>query len=186
MIRILNFILIGALSLACTCEDCEPEDNAFLLDAGSPSASAPDAGSTQPTGTCNAQVVIEFYTDDDCVTKVTGAQSTRTYDTTQSCFSWTGNSAAGENSVTNFQCFRDRLCYTQHPASLACDVSRPTNEEAKTNDCVLDTQNPNGNVIYARIISGTENCPEPPDGFECPVSEPGEGTTGINACKTEP
>lgn len=145
-----------------------------------------ESNSSTPTGTCNAQVVIEFYTDSDCTTKVSAAEPTRTYDTTQSCFSWTGNSAAGENSATNFQCFRDRLCYTQHPASLACDISRPTNKEAKTDECVLDTSNPNGGAIYAKIVSGTENCPEAPAGFECPVSASGEGTTGIAACTTEP
>ena len=145
-----------------------------------------NSNSNTSEGTCNAQVVLEFYTDANCTTKVTAAEPTRTYDTTQSCFSWTGNSAAGENSATNFRCFRDRLCYTQHPASLSCDISRPTNKEAKTDECVLDTSNPNGGAIYAKIISGTESCPEAPAGFECPVSAGGEGTTGIAACTTEP
>ncbi len=139
----------------------------------------------EPTGTCNAQVVLGFYTDADCTVEVSAASATRTYDTNMSCFGWEGNSAAGENSATNFQCYRDRLCYSQHPATLTCDGNRFTDKEARTDACVLDTENPNGGAIYAKIVSGTESCPEAPAGFECPASEPGEGTPGIAACRSQ-
>lgn len=136
---------------------------------------------------CTAQVEIGFFSDPECTQLVTGASPTRVYDTTQSCFSWEGNSAAGENSATRFQCFRDRVCYTQHPATLSCDNPTPTNKEARTDECVLDTQTPDGSrAIYAKIIGGTEGCPEAPADFECPLSEPQQGTTGIEACSMEP
>lgn len=170
-------------------QSTSPDAGTVVEDAstGSPDAETgnPDASSGTAED-CTAQVVIQFYTDANCTTVVSAASPTRTYDTTQSCFSWSGNSAAGENSVTNFKCFRDRLCYTQHPRTLACDNSRPTNKEARTDECVLDTQNPNGGAIYAKIISGTESCPEPPAGYECPLSAEGQGTTGIAACTMEP
>lgn len=141
----------------------------------------------ESSGTCNAQVEIGFFTDADCTQPVMASEPTRVYDTTQACFSWEGNSAAGENSATRFQCFRDRLCYTQHPATLSCDLGSPTNKEARTDECVLDTQTPDGSrAIYAKVIRGTENCPEAPEGFECPVSNLREGTSGVAACTTEP
>ncbi len=156
---------------------------AFLLGACS---TEDDSGSNEePTGTCDAQVVIGFYTDPECTQEVAASSPTRTYDTTRSCFDWVGNSAAGENSATNFQCYRDRLCYTQHPATLTCDGNRFTDKEARTDVCLLDTANPNGGEIYAKIVSGTEGCPAAPAGFECPASASGEGTPGIAACSSE-
>ena len=163
------------------------EDSKSSTDSMDPSdPSDPSDPESMTSNECNAQVVIEFFTDVDCTVSVSAAEPTRAYDTTQSCFSWEGNSAAGANAATNFQCCRDRVCYTQHPGTLECDNPRPTNKEALTDECVLDTQNPNGRAIYAKIISGTESCPEAPPGFECPLSAPGEGTQGIAACTTEP
>ena len=154
-------------------------------DAATGGASTPGDGGANSA--CSAQVEIGFYADPECTQPVMAASSTRIYDTRQECFSWEGGSAAGENSVTRFQCFRDRLCYTQHPATLACNNGSPTNKEARTDECVLDTQTPDGSrAIYAKIIGGTESCPEAPADFECPVSELQAGTPGIAACTTVP
>ena len=144
---------------------------------------ASDGDSAGEEGTCTAQVVIGFFSDPACSEAVSGPASSRTYDTSMACFSWSGSSSAGENSVTNMQCYRDRLCYTQHPASLVC-ASQPTDKEARTDRCVLDTAGPEGS-IYALILSGTASCPEAPEGFECPASESGAGTAGIAECTTE-
>ena len=143
-------------------------------------------GGEPVSGACTAQVEIAFYSDANCTELVMAAEPTRIYDTTQACFSWEGNSAAGLNSATNFRCFKDRLCYTQHPATLDCNNGSPTDKEARTDACVADTVNPDGKIIYAKIIGGTDSCPEPPAGYECPLSEPMAGTPGINACTMEP
>jgi hypothetical protein len=124
-------------------------------------------GGALPESTCTAQVLIAYYDDAACTNQV-GA---RTYDTSQTCFAFTAsNTPAGANSATRFQCYRDRLCYTQFYSSDSCtDGGRgSTDLQAKVGD--------------ARVISGTEDCPEAPAGFECPASGPGEGADAPAAC----
>ena len=166
--------------------DAESAGDADAVDLGGDADAVADADvSVDAGGECTAQVVLGFFTDPDCTVPVAGDDPTRLYDTTLSCFGWEGRSAAGENSATNYQCFRDRLCYTQHPRTLDCDNPRPTNKEARTDVCILDTEGEDRS-IYAMIVSGTESCPEAPEGFECPLSDIGEGTTGISECTMEP
>jgi hypothetical protein len=136
-------------------------------------------GSTeQPsTGTCTAKVAIAFYSDSACTAQV----GMRTYDTSRDCFSWTASgSSAQENSATRFQCYRDRLCYTQHPNSLSCGDGGfgSTDKQAMLNVCLKE---PDGS-LYSKLLSGTENCPTAPAGFECPSSASRQGTDGILAC----
>ena len=97
----------------------------------------------------------------------------RRYDTAQACFAWVASgSNAQENSATRFQCFSDRLCYTQHPGSLDCGGALATDKEARTGLCL---QEPAGR-LYSMLQSGNEGCPAPPPGFACPLSAPGAGT----------
>ena len=188
-----TLVITLLLTLLTSCgKDDDSSSNNMMMHAGESHAGESHAGESHAGESmagdlCTAQVEIGFFTDPECTQPVMANESTRVYDTTQDCFSWEGSSAAGENSATRFQCFRDRICYTQHPATLACDNPTPTNKEARTDECVLDTQTPDGSrSIYAKIIGGTENCPIAPDGYECPVSEIRGGTPGIAACTMEP
>jgi hypothetical protein len=143
---------------------------------GSPDSGSPDAG----TAGCGAQVLIEFFSDADCLTKV----GSRRYDTSLTCFSWTAQgSNAQQNSATRFQCYRDRLCYTQHPTSLTCEGGSKgqTDKQARTDACLKE---PDG-VLYSKIAGGTEACPAAPSGFECPSSAAQSGTAGIVACSSQ-
>ena len=129
---------------------------------------------------CGAKVQIAFYSDADCTAQV----GKRTYDTSLTCFSWTAmGSSAAENSATRFQCYRDRLCYTQHPDVLTCENSSRgrTDKQASTTKCLKE---PDGS-LYSKILGGTDGCPEAPAGFECPTSAAMMGTDGIAACHTE-
>ena len=145
--------------------------------------SSTDAASvnTDPAGeaasACQAQVVIAFYSAAGCDPSTEVGR--RRYDTSQTCFTWTAaGSAAQENSATRFRCYRDRLCYTQHPDSLTCGGGMATDKESRTDRC---TKEPAGR-LYSRIISGTGSCPPAPAGFECPASSGGQGTREVLAC----
>ena len=112
-------------------------------------------------GTTGAQVTIAFYTDAAC----TEQAGQRRYHTEMSCFSWVAQgSHAQENSASHFQCYRDRLCYTQHPNSLTCEGGFSTDKEARVGECVKE---PAGR-LYSKILGGTESCPAAPEGFNCP------------------
>lgn len=128
---------------------------------------------------CGSQVVIAFYEDANCTpdTEV----DRRTYDTSLECFHWTAaGSNASDNSATRFQCYRDRLCYTQHPGTFICEggAHGRTDKEARTDVCLKE---PAG-VLYSKILSGTELCPPAPAGFACPSSAAEQGTAGVVAC----
>jgi hypothetical protein len=133
--------------------------------------------SNSSTGTCTAKVVIAFYSDAGCTAQV----GMRTYNTSLDCFSWTAQgSRAQENSATRFQCYRDRLCYTQHANSLTCGDGGAgrTDKQAKLGVCLKE---PEG-TLYSKLLSGTDGCPAAPAGFECPTSASMQGTDGIVAC----
>jgi hypothetical protein len=135
---------------------------------GDAAAGNPAMASMPSLGTTGAQVVIAFYQDAACTPGTEVGQ--RRYDTAQPCFSWfAAGSNAQENSADHFQCFRDRLCYTQHPNSTTCEAGFATAKEARVGECVKE---PAGR-LYARVMSGTEACPPPPPGFDCPLSAPG-------------
>jgi len=172
--RRLCALFLAATSVSCGGEVESP--SAPTVTASPQTASAALAPAT--ASACSAQVTIGFYTDSRCMagTEV----GTRRYDTRQTCFSWTAiGSNAQENSATRFQCYRDRLCYTQHPNSLSCGGSGlATDKESRTDVC---TKEPAGQ-LYSRILSGTEGCPLPPAGFQCPASSPGLGSPAVQAC----
>jgi hypothetical protein len=124
--------------------------------------------------------VIAFFSDAACTQQV----GMRSYDTSQVCFSWTAmGSMAQENSATRFQCYADRLCYTQHPNTLDCTDGgfAQTDKEARLNECLKE---PDG-LLYSKLISGTESCPPAPAGFTCPTSASKSGTPEPAACTTQ-
>lgn len=144
------------------------------LSAACGSSSSPNNSST---GTCTAKVQIAFFSDAACTAQV----GMRVYDTSKDCFSWTAaGSSAQENSATRFQCYRDRLCYTQHPNTLACGDGGfgRTDKQAKLGVCLKE---PDG-ALYSKLLGGTDACPMAPTGFECPSSTSMQGTDGIIAC----
>lgn len=146
----------------------------LLLPAACGTSGEPNSTST---GSCTAKVLIAFYSDAGCTTQV----GMRTYDTTKDCFSWTAQgSSAQENSATRFQCYKDRLCYTQHPNTLDCGDGGfgRTDKQAKLGVCLKE---PDG-ALYSKLLSGTDGCPTVPAGFECPSSASMQGTDGVVAC----
>jgi hypothetical protein len=98
------------------------------------------------------------------------------YDVSQTCFGWRRpleNGSTRDNSATHFQCYRDRVCYTQHTRLLTCDTS-PTDKQFRTDACIKD----DAGDVWLKLLGGTESCPEAPSGFECPRSSPGAGQPG--------
>lgn len=132
------------------------------------------------TSTCTARALIAFYSDAACTTMV----GMRSYDTSQECFTWTApGSSAMENSATRFQCYQDRLCYTQHPNTLDCTDGGfgQTDKQARLAMCIKE---PDGQ-LYSMLLSGTEACPPSPAGFECPTSASMVGTVESAVCTTQ-
>jgi hypothetical protein len=164
--------LAGVLALA-ACSD----------DGTGPSGDTSDgvtttAGQDTVTGTsCGAGMVeVGFYSDANCANQV----NSLTFDVTQSCFGWTRSDGAGgtrDNSATHFQCYKDRLCYTQHVENFTCSTTRPTDKVSYTSQCL---QEPTGQALYAKILGGTASCPDAPAGFQCPESGTGAGTSGTS------
>lgn len=131
---------------------------------------------------CGAKVLIAFYSAADC--NAGSQKGQRAYDTAMDCFSWSANgSNATENSATRFQCYSDRLCYTQHPNSLTCADGGfgATDKQARNGECLKE---PDG-MLYSRIVGGNEGCPAAPPGFECPTSAAKMGTDGVLACTSQ-
>ena len=170
----LPFVLLSLLLLLPGCASSEPENDS----ADSDDAAVDDDDTVDNCG--GGEVEIAFYDDADCTNEV----ARLTFDITQSCHGWTRNTPEGgarDNSATQFQCWQDRICYTQHVENLTCDSSSPTDKVARTDLCL---QEPTGMPLWSQVASGTELCPPTPAGFECPLSDLGEGTTGtFSACE---
>lgn len=133
-----------------------------------------DAGAEAGVGECAAEVRIGVYESDDCAGE---PRMVQTLTISEACVAWSHGER--ENSATRFQCWRDRLCYTQYVASGTCDPDAAilfTDKEARTS-CQKDPTP----KIYTKILGGTEACPEPPPGFECPISAADAGTPGVAA-----
>jgi hypothetical protein len=79
-----------------------------------------------------------------------------TVDLSHTCFGWERSLSDGStrwNSATNFRCYKDRVCYTQHPATGVCEAPiGSTDKEWRVGICSAGTM----------IISGAEDCPEAP------------------------
>lgn len=98
-----------------------------------------------------------------------------TYDLSQTCFGWRrqAGSSTRDNSATHFQCYRDRVCYTQHTQVLTCS-SGPTDKQVSTTACTKD----DAGEVWLKLLGGTESCPEAPADSACPLSGPSQGTAG--------
>lgn len=147
----------------------------------------PDPGSTvvcvsEPAATDSQHAYqgvkarVGFYPNDQCTpgTEVMVLQ----YDLSQTCFGWRRSAGNGtrDNSATHFECYRDRVCYTQHTKVMTCSSEHVTDKEYRTDVCIKD----DGSDVWLKLLSGTESCPEAPVGFSCPRSNPGDGTPGIS------
>jgi hypothetical protein len=110
-------------------------------------------------------ITVGFYGNDAC--EAGTELLTLTYDISQTCFGWTRSTGVGtiDNSATNFQCYRERVCYTQHPGNFTCTAGGPADKEFRTDACTPDTGG-----LWVRILSGTENCPEAPPDFACSIT----------------
>jgi hypothetical protein len=148
----------------------------------------PDTGDTDATttadtddteaepagGACNAEVAIGLFATDACEGE---PLLTITFPIDRPCSGW--NHGERENSASRFQCYRDRLCYTQYVSSGTCDAdeAKLVSDKESWTTCTKDPTP----SIYTRILSGTEGCPEAPMGFACPLSGSGDGTTELAA-----
>jgi hypothetical protein len=131
----------------------------------------------QPADTQHAyqgvKALVGMYPTDQCTP---GTEVIKlSYDVSQTCFGWRRDTGTmtRDNSATHFQCYRDRVCYTQHTRELTCSTSA-TDKEVRIDACIKD----DAGDIWLKLISGTESCPPAPTGFTCPRSSPGEGTPG--------
>jgi hypothetical protein len=133
------------------------------------------SSSTDTAAACSSEVRLGLYGNDTCdgepVLVVTLPLS-------EPCVGW--DRVVRQNSATRFQCYRDRLCYTQYVSSFTCDASEAMRvEDKESRTTCTDDPTPG---IWTKILSGTEECPEAPPGFECPLSGDGMGNTEIAAC----
>src|SRR5207248_3008798 len=155
--------LTFALATACT-----TDDGAATPDVDA--ATVPNA----PTGgdpSCSAKVRIGLYKDDTCTA---GAEVLVVeLDVSQPCSGWSRQTGTGtrEDSATRFQCYRDRVCYTQYVGNGTCSAGQRVEDKEARTDCQKDPTP----GIWTRILSGTEVCPEAPAGFACPSSSDGVG-----------
>lgn len=132
------------------------------------------AAVTNPAAACSAVVTMGLYGNDQC-TPGTEVMLIR-FNLAQDCYGWSRDSNRGvvDNSASRFQCYRDRLCYTQTPSSLTCG-GRPEDKQSRTDGCTLE---PQGN-LWTRLLDGTQGCPVAPAGFQCPASGSAGGTAGV-------
>lgn len=135
-----------------------------------------DVGGAVGGSECTAIILIGLFADDACTNQVFSYK----LDTGQSCSGWTRETGTGsrDNSGTRFQCFKDRLCYTQYVDSYSCDASAAHAEDKEVRTECLKDPTPG---IWAKALGGTENCPDAPMGFACPT---GGATPGLAAACT--
>jgi hypothetical protein len=120
-------------------------------------------------GACEAEIRIGLYASDACDGEPLMIQ---TMVVGEACNAW--NHGERENSASRLQCWRDRVCLTQYVDSGTCaaEDARIVVDKQVTTSCKKD-ETPN---IYTKILGGSEDCPEAPADFACPISAPGEGT----------
>jgi hypothetical protein len=152
----------------------------LACDAADPPAEDAGAEHDEQHGAdaCTAEVRIGVFASDACAGEPLLVQ---TLELAEPCSTW--NHGERENSATRYQCWRDRLCFTQYVDSATCDPDAAvlvTDKEARTT-CEKDPTP----KIYTKILSGTEGCPEPPPGFTCPLSDHDGGTPGTAAACEE-
>ena len=139
------------------------------------STSTAGGGGAAGGDACTAHVVVDLYADDQCTEP---AVFSYTLDLGEACSGWSRqvSGTTRTDSASRFQCYRDRVCYTQYVDRETWDATASmmiTDKESRT-ACLKD-HTPG---IWTKIRSGTEGCPEAPAGFDCPS---GQGTTGLAA-----
>lgn len=174
MLKNVFVTLIGSLAIAPIClASADEHDRSTTGEVSavvSEVVSTPTEYSASIDPKDGAIITVGFYLDDKCTngTEVAKIQ----YNISTECFGWTRNTAEGgtrDNSANNFQCYRDRVCYTQYVNSIDCmaDVLEANkighNKEFTTDSCTKDT-----GKLWSKIISGTEMCPVAPEDFQCP------------------
>jgi hypothetical protein len=96
---------------------------------------------------------------------------------TQACFGWERSLENGEtrwNSATRFQCYQDRVCYSQHPDSDTCEAPLGTTDKEWRSECSAGT----------KLLSGTDDCPPAP-GEGCSLSDKQVGTEGVMCLRAD-
>jgi hypothetical protein len=142
---------------------------------GACGSGAASSSSADTDTACSAEVRLGLFASDTCDGEPVLVV---TLPLDQPCVGW--DRGVRYNSATRLQCYRDRLCYTQYVASPTCDAAEATLvEDKESRTTCTDDPTPN---IWTRILSGTEDCPEAPEGFTCPVSGPDGGNTEVAAC----
>lgn len=169
--------LLCALFIINACDAGSSASSSSVSCVSDPASTVVCVTESQPADSQHAyqgvKALVGFYPSDQCTP---GTEVIKlSYDVSQTCFGWrrTASNGTRDNSATHFQCYRDRVCYTQHTRELTCDTSA-TDKEFRTDACIKD----DAGDIWLKLLSGTESCPEPPPGFTCPRSNPSEGTSG--------
>jgi len=142
---------------------------------GACGSGAAPSSSASAGAACSAEIRLGLFASDTCDGEPVLVV---TLPLEQPCVGW--DRVVRQNSATRFQRWRDRLCYTQYVASATCDATEAMRVEDKES-LTTCTKDPTPN-IWTRILSGTEECPEAPAGFACPLSGQGAGNTEIAAC----
>lgn len=173
--RVQNILILSCLmASACGSSSSDSSSVSCLPDPASTvicvTQSVP-ADSTHPYQ--GVKALVGFYPTDQCTP---GTELMKlSYDLSQTCFGWRRDAGTSthDNSATHFQCYRDRVCYTQSTRVLTCDGS-VTDKEYRTDACIKD----DAGDVWLKLLGGTESCPVAPAGFSCPHSDPGAGTPG--------
>lgn len=162
----LVLVLLGA------CDGGNGGDATTMIDETSTTSEETEGtGGGQAGDACDAEVRIGLFPSDACEGE---PLLTLTFPIDRPCSGWYHGDRP--NSASRFQCYRDRLCYTQYVSSGTCDAEEARKVEDKESRTAC-TKDPTPK-IYTRILGGTEGCPEAPAGFECPS---GAGTTELAA-----
>lgn len=155
-------LVVGLAFTSIACSESSGDSTDATYAAG-------DVGGAVGGDACNAVVLVGLYDDENCENLVLSYK----LDIAKPCSGWTRQTGTTtkDNSGTRFQCYKDRLCYTQYVDSYTCDAQAAAHSEDKesTTKC---TKDPTPD-IWTKILGGTENCPDAPSGFQCPM----EGAT---------
>lgn len=135
-----------------------------------------DVGGAVGGTQCTAVVEVGLYSDDKCNELVLSYK----LDIAKPCSGWTRElgSSTKDNSATRFQCYKDRLCYTQYVDTYTCgDGSAKVEDKEARLDCIKDPT-PD---IWVKLLGGTDDCPDAPAGFQCPANGSTPGV--VAACQ---
>jgi hypothetical protein len=112
------------------------------------------------------KIVVGFYKNAKC----SGQPLAQRTMYLQNCFSWTRayNEGERDNSANNFQCYKNKVCYTQYPLTKNCSEQQPGLTRNKQLSTQCQQEIGTGKKMWSKILSGTESCPKSPSNFQCP------------------